>query len=331
MKDIEGKTILITGGAGTIGSELCNSFLSRFSSVRIIVLDISDNNIVLLKERLRILSNCDYYVGDVNDKQFLNYIFNLYSVDILIHCAAYKQVTLMQSDINLYSLIKNNLESLINIMDVSKEFSVEKFLFISSDKAVYPTSYMGMTKRLGEILISYENNLSNFTSFCSLRFGNIWDSNASLLSLFQTQWRYYKKIFITDKNAFRYFILKKEIFNYVLESLLDNQNSLFVGEYTRKKNIADIGIEFLNSKEIKDLENHIEYMGLRDGEKIDEELSYEYEILSELRGSNLKAVTNPLISEDIRTHISDILKFNILNESRPALTKLNQKSEVYFN
>lgn len=300
-------TILITGGAGSIGSAIVTYLVKQGSFV--VVFDISGNSIVILQEQLRKFSNAAFLVGDITDRQCVENVFCQFDVDVVIHCAAHKHVSLMQD--NVYSLVKNNVLGLKNVVDASIKCKVEKFVFLSSDKAVYPLSYMGSTKRLGELYIAYLNKKYVDIHFCSIRFGNVLYSNGSVFDMFDQQWKNDKKILITDKHATRFFISQEEATRYIAYALQNKKGDLFVGNYTNEMSVFDIATQFLRSKGILEAEKYIQCIGLRTGEKKVESLYYNDEVKSlndqeqifsldiqDKSTSNLEEVVNNMITQN---------------------------------
>lgn len=291
---IDNKTILITGAAGSIGEILVKNF-SKNANVTLILFDRNENDIYFLKEKnKRSKANLIYVLGDILDKEKLLYVFQTYHIDYVIHCAAYKQIPLME--LNLYEAIRNNIEGLLNIVEMSIRFKVAKFLFISSDKAVYPTSIMGLTKRAGELVVAKENQIIRTIQFLSLRFSNLLNSNGSILPLFERQLKLNNKISVTDKNASRFFINKDELSSIVIEALkYKGIRSILTGDYKNEININDLAKSFLLEKGYKNIEEHIDYVGLREGEKLKEDLKYSFEKKIKLKENLLYEIDSDII------------------------------------
>lgn len=279
---INNKIILITGAAGSIGEILVKNF-SKYSNVKLILLDRNENDLYFLKEKnKKCKASLIYVLGDILDKEKLVYVFQTHQIDYVIHCAAYKQLPLME--LNLYEAIRNNIEGLLNIVEISKRFKVIKFLFISSDKAVYPSSVMGLTKRAGELIIEKENQINKNIQFLSLRFSNVLNSNGSILPLFEKQLKLYNKISVTDESASRFFISEKELFNIVIEAIKYNgKRSILMGDYKNEINIKDLATSFLLENGHENIGTRIEYIGLREGEKLKEDLKYTFEKKKKLK------------------------------------------------
>lgn len=274
--ELKNKTILITGGSGSIGSAIVTYLVKQGAFA--IVFDISGNTIVSLQERLRKFSNATFLVGDITDRRSVENVFRQFDIDAVIHCAAHKHVSLMQE--NIYSLVKNNVLGLKNVVDTSAKNKIKKFVFLSSDKAVYPSSFMGSTKRLGELFMSYMDMKHADIHFCSIRFGNVLYTNGSVFDMFEEQWKNDKKILITDRGATRFFISQEEATRYIIYALQSKEGDLFVGNYTNERSVFEIATQFLRDKEILETEKHIKCIGLRPGEKKVESLCYNDEVKS---------------------------------------------------
>lgn len=329
--DLSNKTILITGAGGSIGNEITSFFSNNYIDLNLIAFDISENNLVLLKERLRDKRNIDYVIGDVRDELFLHELFKSNYIDIVIHCAAYKQVAFMQN--NLYWLINNNLKGLMTLLNVIESYNVRKFLNISTDKAVYPSSHMGMTKRLGELLITSRNRKQKKTHLTSLRFGNIFYSSGSVLPIFEIQWKYFNKIFISDIKAKRFFINKNDLSKFIYQSLLQRDFDLVIGNYGEEKFIYDLAVSFLKEKKVENIDECISIQKLKQGEKISESLRYDFEIIHPL--ANYPDVygikSNNFYGESVEAFIDKIISENLLSNSNKIKYYLESEAYKYFN
>ena len=179
------KTILITGAAGSIGSELTKQ-LSVFNCKKLVLLDISESALYDLQQELfsKMISNFHVVISDVRNKTRLDHIFSVQKPDIVFHAAAYKHVPLMEQ--NPYEAISTNIFGTYNTASLSSKYNVEKFVLISTDKAVNPTSIMGATKRIAELCMRQNEFLESNTNFITTRFGNIIGSSGSVIPLFKT-------------------------------------------------------------------------------------------------------------------------------------------------
>ncbi|GAB6137403.1 SDR family NAD(P)-dependent oxidoreductase [Halanaerobaculum tunisiense] len=269
------KKVLVTGGAGSIGSELCRK-LCKSNVSEIILCDINENKLYLIYRELKRKTNANVIpkIVNIRDKEKLKGVFEQYRPDIVFHAAALKQVPLLES--NIVEGIKTNIFGTKNLLDIADNYEVEKFIYISTDKAVKPTNVMGATKRVGEILISQFS--SNMTKL-GVRFGNVYGSSGSVVPLFEKQICNGGPVTLTHSKAKRFFMSKSEAANLLLKvgNIGKNKNIyiLNMGEAKPIKKIAEDLIKNAGYKVGKDIK--IEYIGLREGEKIKEELFYPQE------------------------------------------------------
>lgn len=332
MNEIIDKTILVTGGAGTIGSQFIKGLLHKGFTGEIIIFDRSETSLVFLKQDLEGFENCKFILGDILDINMLQFVFEKFSIQIIVHCAAYKQVPFMQK--NLYELFRNNVEGLLNVLSFSEIRPLESFLFISTDKAVYPSNYMGITKRIGELLVDDYNNTIEKTNFFSLRFGNVLESNGSVLQLFERQWEMHNKIFVTNKNAKRFFIMPEDIYSFIVDVLVHkNSNStFFIGKYKTEIKIVELAMEFLKKKKVHNSSDFIDFTSLRSGEKIFESLHYNFEQKEELKDSRVMLLTSKYTTDNnLKNSMERLVKQNTpLNQNliKNQLDKISKT--IYF-
>lgn len=267
------KSILVTGGGGSIGSEICRQIAKQHPK-KLIILDIYENNAYeIQQELLRAYNNSlnfDVVIGSVRDYQRMNDIFAQYRPDIVIHAAAHKHVPLMEA--SACEAIKNNVFGTYNIANLSEKYGVKKFILISSDKAVNPTNIMGASKRLCEMAIQCRTD--SHTEFCAVRFGNVLGSNGSVVPLFKKQIECGGPVTITDRRMIRYFMTIEEAVQLVLEAgSMANNGELFVLDMGKPVKILDLAesmIKLAGLEPYKDI--NIVEIGLRPGEKLYEEL-----------------------------------------------------------
>lgn len=216
-KLINEKVVLVTGGGGSIGSELCRQII-KYNPKQLIIFDIYENNLynieIELKEKYSDIK-IEAIVGSIRDNKKLEWLFKTYNVQLVFHAAAHKHVPLME--INPLEAIKNNVIGTYNLVKYVNEYNVKKFVLISSDKAVNPTSIMGATKRLCEMIIQAKNNESN-TDFVAVRFGNVLGSNGSVVPLFERQIKEGGPVTITDKEVTRFFMTITESVGLILQA-----------------------------------------------------------------------------------------------------------------
>ena len=267
---LKNKKILISGGCGSIGSEIVKQLLNLEIN-NLIVVDNNECGIFDLKNEVREKyknNNIHFHLADILDSHRLDRIFNNERPDIIYHCAAYKHVPIMED--NPWESIKVNIMGTKNIADISIKYNVEKFLMISTDKAVNPTNVMGASKRVSEIYINNLNKQSD-TQFITTRFGNVLGSSGSVIPTFIKQINKYKKIDITHKNIIRYFMTIPEAAQLVLyASTIGKRGQILMFDMGEPVRIYDLAQNIIKNYTNNDIEINI--IGLRAGEKLYEEL-----------------------------------------------------------
>ncbi|MCD8398458.1 MAG: polysaccharide biosynthesis protein [Lachnospiraceae bacterium] len=268
-----GKTVLVTGGGGSIGSELCRQ-IAALQPKKLIILDIYENNAYDIQQEL-IRKYGDYLnletvIASVRDEKRLNEIFAENRPDIVFHAAAHKHVPLMEH--SGCEAIKNNVLGTYNVANMAEKYGVQKFLLISTDKAVNPTNIMGASKRLCEMVIQCRTD--SRTEFTAVRFGNVLGSNGSVIPLFKKQIEAGGPITLTDKRIIRYFMTIPEAVGLVMETgAMAHNGELFVLDMGKPVKILDLAenmIKLSGLTPYKDID--IVEIGLRPGEKLYEEL-----------------------------------------------------------
>jgi FlaA1/EpsC-like NDP-sugar epimerase len=270
---IRGKTVLITGAGGSIGSELSRQVLG-FKPRDLILVDHSEFNLFTIEHELRAKAgNAVSLVPalvDVKDKSSLERIFSQYSPRIVIHAAAYKHVQLVEQ--NPSAAILNNIEGTKNILDLSEEHGVETFVLISTDKAVNPVGVMGATKRVCELLVQLAGERTR-RRFCSVRFGNVLGSSGSLIPLLQRQISAGEALTITHPDMTRYFMLIPEAVSLVLRaSTIAKPGDVAILDMGEPVKIVDIAASLRSLMGRDEQDNPIVFVGVRPGEKMYEEL-----------------------------------------------------------
>jgi FlaA1/EpsC-like NDP-sugar epimerase len=267
---IKDKTIIVTGAAGSIGSKLVK-LLVDLNPKLIVCVDWWENGIFYLQQDLQSKNNIEYRIADIKNPHTVDQIFKKYKPDILFHAAAYKHVPLMQD--NPIEAFNNNVWGSYNLMSLSIQNNIKNFVYISTDKAVNPVNVMGTTKRLGEMILEVLANSQDITKFNAVRFGNVIQSNGSVMHIFKKQIEQGQPLTVTDKNVTRYFMTIEEAAQLVIQStVLGKNGEIFVldmGEPIKVIDLAKSLVRILN-KQIK-----IKITGLRPGEKMFEELSYD--------------------------------------------------------
>jgi len=277
--DIAGRSILVTGAAGSIGSELCRQIVS-FNPRRLILFDQAESELFKIDQELRQKhTNVEIVpvVGDIRDFRCVEDITRTHSINSVYHAAAYKHVPMMQT--HVVEAVRNNIIGTWNVVRAAHKCHVGKFLMISSDKAVNPTSIMGVTKRIAELIVAASNGRESGTRFVSVRFGNVLGSNGSVVPTFQAQIAAGGPITVTHPEMRRYFMSIREAVQLVLQaSTMGDGAEIFVldmGEPVRILDLAHNMIQLAGLKPGEDIE--IQIIGLRPGEKLFEEISLEGE------------------------------------------------------
>ena len=271
---IQGKTVLVTGGGGSIGSELCRQ-ISSYDPKKIIILDIYENNAYSIQQELirqyGDLLDIEIEITSIRDRNKLNQLFNIYDIDIVFHAAAHKHVPLMEN--NPEEAIKNNVTGTYNVVQAAHEHRIDKFVLISTDKAVNPTNVMGATKRIAEMIIQSYNSSSE-TDFVAVRFGNVLGSNGSVIPLFKEQIKEGGPITVTHEEITRYFMTIPEAVQLVLRAAsMAEGGEIFVLDMGEPVKIKDLAYNLIKLSGLEpEIDIDIEYTGLRPGEKLYEEL-----------------------------------------------------------
>ena len=281
---LTGKTIMVTGGGGSIGSELVRQIL-RFHPKQIILVDIYENCMYDVQQEVKIDTAHGLYpadvemvclIGSIRDKARIDEIMEKYHPSVVFHAAAHKHVPLVEGSPE--EAIKNNVFGTNNVIRSCIEHGVERFVQISTDKAVNPTNVMGATKRMCEILVQgYRNN--GVTKLCAVRFGNVLGSHGSVIPLFKEQIEKGGPVTVTDPNIIRYFMTIPEAAQLVLQAGMYAQSGeIFVLDMGTPVKIADLAENMIRlSGFIPNVDIAIEYTGLRPGEKMYEELNLDRE------------------------------------------------------
>ncbi len=284
---VGGKTALITGGGGSIGSELCRQ-VAAHSPGRLVIVDIYENNAYSIQQELLNKYgdklNLEVYIASVRDKVRLEKIFEKEKPDIVFHAAAHKHVPLME--VSPMEAVKNNVFGTFNTAMAAMKSGVDRFILISTDKAVNPTNIMGATKRACEMVICYFASLNSNTTYAAVRFGNVLGSNGSVIPLFKKQIENKQDVTVTDPNIIRYFMTIPEAAQLVLTAgAMAKGGEIFVLDMGKPVKIYDLACKMISLAGLtlgKDID--IKIVGLRPGEKLYEEL-----LMSE---EGLKTTTN---------------------------------------
>lgn len=279
-KFISGKRVLITGGGGSIGSELVRQCL-KFNPAILLILDISELN---LFEIDREVNNGNSEVlfktllFDIRDSQNLEKVFSEFKPQIVFHAAAYKHVP-MQEQFPLEA-IKTNIFGTFNLSDLSVKYNVDKFVLVSTDKAVRPTNVMGATKRIAELIVQNKSNLSSKTEFVAVRFGNVLGSSGSVIPIFQEQIRKGGPVTVTDPDMERFFMSIPEASQLILQTCsIGVGGEVFILDMGKPVKIINVAKELIRLSGYDLDEINIKIVGQRPGEKKIEELAHPNEVL----------------------------------------------------
>ena len=281
---IKGKSILVTGAGGSIGSQIVREIF-KFKPSQLVLVDVNENALYMLERDLDFEKSHSKEYADIQyiseivsirEKAALAEVFDKYKPDVVFHAAAHKHVPLMER--RPQEAIKNNVFGTKNVMDVAIEKEVERFIMISTDKAVNPTNAMGASKRLTEIILQSKGNKYK-TKFAAVRFGNVLGSNGSVIPIFKEQIKKGGPITITHRNIIRYFMTIPEAAQLVLQAgYYASEGEIFLLDMGEPVKIIDLAtnlIKLSGLEPYKDID--IEEIGLRPGEKMYEELSLDYE------------------------------------------------------
>ena len=281
---IHNKVVLVTGGGGSIGSELCRQII-RFEPERLVIVDIYENNLYDIEQELKYnypQAKIDAIVASVRDKDRLNEIFNEFKPYLVFHAAAHKHVPLMET--SPLEAIKNNVFGTYNAVNCADEYNVKRFVLISTDKAVNPTNIMGATKRLCEMIIQAKNKVSN-TEYVAVRFGNVLGSNGSVVPLFKKQIAHGGPVTVTHKDITRFFMTIPEAVSLVLQAMSGAKGGeIFVLDMGEPVKIYDMAKKLIKLSGLEpDVDIPIKVTGLRPGEKLYEEILMQEEGLTETK------------------------------------------------
>ena len=314
---IEGKTILITGAGGSIGSELCRQII-KYNPSRMVLFDIYENNLYNIELELKSIYKhieIDAIVGSVRDLKKLESVFETYNPYLVFHAAAHKHVPLMEN--SPLEAIKNNVFGTYNVANCADKYKARKMILISTDKAVNPTNIMGATKRLCEMIIQVKNKTSK-TEYAAVRFGNVLGSNGSVVPLFKKQIAEGGPVTVTHRDIIRYFMTIPEAAQLVLQAMsYAKGGEIFVLDMGEPVKIYDLAVSLIKLSGYEpDIDIPIVFTGLRPGEKLYEELLMKEEGLQKTENKKI------FIGEPTQLDEKDIL------EKLAKLKKLIENEET---
>ena len=297
---IKDKTVMVTGGGGSIGSELCRQII-KYNPKKLLILDIYENNayeIQMELERHYPEADISTLIGSIRDYDRMEAIFSKYRPDIVYHAAAHKHVPLMEKSPN--EAIKNNCMGTLNVVKLSDKYKVDNFVLISTDKAVRPTNIMGATKRICEMIVQTYARKSEHTRFAAVRFGNVLGSNGSVIPLFLKQIEEGGPVTVTHKEITRFFMTIPEAVSLVLQaSLFAKGGEIFVLDMGKPVRIYELAENLIRLRGFKpNVDIKIDVIGLRPGEKLYEEILMDEEGLDKTDNKMIYIVKPLKIDEE---------------------------------
>ena len=323
---IKDKVVLVTGGGGSIGSELCRQII-KFKPQRLVIVDIYENNLYDIEQELKFnypKIQIDAIVASVREKERLNEIFAEYKPYLVFHAAAHKHVPLMET--SPLEAIKNNVFGTYNVVNCADEYGVKRFILISTDKAVNPTNIMGATKRLCEMIVQAKNKVSN-TEYAAVRFGNVLGSNGSVVPLFKKQIAKGGPVTVTHKEITRFFMTIPEAVSLVLQAMSTAKGGeIFVLDMGEPVKIYDMAIKLIKLSGLEpNVDIQIKVTGLRPGEKLYEELLMSEEGLQATKHDKIH-VAEPMridmnMIEEKLAELKNLLE-NCNNEQKDEIKKV---------
>lgn len=306
---IQGKTVMVTGGGGSIGSEICRQLVAN-KVEKLVIVDEYENTTYELEQELRRFypeSDIEIQIASIRDYERMEEIMKEYQPAFIYHAAAHKHVPLMEYSPN--EAVKNNCEGTLNMVKLADKYGVEKFVQISTDKAVRPTNVMGATKRICEMIIQDYNNKSQ-TEFVAVRFGNVLGSNGSVIPHFLKQIESGGPVTVTHRDITRFFMTIPEAVSLVLAAgLMAKGGEIFVLDMGEPVRIYDLACNLIRMKGLEPEEDiKIDIIGLRPGEKLYEEILMEEEGLQETENQKIH-IGKPLeIDSDFETKLNNLIK-----------------------
>lgn len=329
---IKDKVVLVTGGGGSIGSELCRQ-IAKYNPKLLLILDIYENNAYDIQNELSFNEpnlNKKVIIASVRDKFRLNQVISAYKPSIIFHAAAHKHVPLMED--NPGEAIKNNVLGTLNMVELAIQYKVEKFVLISTDKAVNPTNIMGATKRLCEMIVQAANNeRGNKTEFVAVRFGNVLGSNGSVIPLFKKQIKKGGPVTLTHKNITRYFMLIPEAAQLVLQAgAYAKGGEVFVLDMGKPVKIYDLAENLIKLSGYKPNEEiKIQITGLRPGEKLYEELLMNKDLRKTQHNKIFVDKPESISLSNLKNQIDDLIFATKLGNENMLKDKLKEIVPTY--
>lgn len=325
---LSGKSCLVTGGGGSIGSEICRQIV-RMNPKRVVIVDIYENNAYDIQQELvrdGIPPEMVFVeIGSVRDMAKMRVLFEKYKFDVIFHAAAHKHVPLMETSPE--EAIKNNVKGTYNIAHLAHRYNAQKMVLISTDKAVNPTNVMGASKRMCEMVVQYMSQTYTNTKYAAVRFGNVLGSNGSVIPLFTKQIEAGGPVTVTHPEIIRYFMTIPEAVSLVLEAgTMSNGGETFVldmGEPVKIVTLAENLIRMYGYKPYEDMK--IEFCGLRKGEKLYEELLMSEETLKTTHNKKIFIMDQPIINcDEFKANMQNIMEIAGKNDSMGTVKALRK-------
>ncbi len=330
-REFHGKTVLVSGAGGSIGSEICRQ-LVKFGAKNIIMLEASEFNLYQIDLSLRETVECrngtttiHSYLQSVTDRTSVRRIFREHRPDTVLHAAAFKHVPLVEA--NPVPGIRNNINSTIILAEAAIDFGTCSFLLISSDKAVNPTNVMGMSKRCCEMIIqSIDQTSAGRVRFMAVRFGNVLASSGSVIPRFLDQIRRGGPVTVTHRDVTRYFMMVEEAVGLVLQaSAMGSGGEIFVLDMGTPVKISDLAERLIRINGLEPFRDiKIEFTGLRPGEKLYEELILEGDEVATPHGDIFIAIPEPIDACMILSSTRKLLDLTEQEDSAPCVTAIRQ-------
>lgn len=334
--EISGRSVLVTGGGGSIGSELCRQ-ISHYQPSKIIILELSEFNLYSIERELSSLFPVLSIVpvlGSVTDENLVENTIKIHKPDIIFHAAAYKQVPLLESQ-RLAAML-NNIKGTWVIAQQAQKYQVKKFILVSTDKAVNPSNVMGCTKRISEIICQLLAHQCK-TKFSIVRFGNVLDSVGSVIPLFSEQIKSGGPVTVTHPDITRYFMMIPEACQLILKAAqIDGSGKIFVLDMGEPIKISDLAKKMIQlSGKVPDEDIDIEYIGLRPGEKLYEELFHKEELLHDTGEKRIfsteKRVTQWNKAEEVLKNLISSVNENDLKTAFSLIVELVPEARLNQN
>jgi len=329
---LKNKRILVTGAGGSIGSELCRQIV-KFSPELLILLDNHENYVYYLGVEFSTLYPQLKYktvIGDIKDIGLLRHLFFTYKPDVVFHAAAHKHVPLMEE--NPVSAVKNNIIGTRNLIYAANHYGVERFVLISTDKAVNPTSVMGATKRISEMILQAKAKKSK-TRFMAVRFGNVLGSDGSVIPLFKKQIEERRPVTVTHPEAKRYFMSASEAAQLVLQAgAIGKRGEIFILDMGDQIKILDLARNLITLSGLKlDKDIFIKFIGLRPGEKLYEETLHDIEKDKTTKYEEIYiAEANEFEPRILRKQVKELEKLANVMDTERILNKMHEILPSYL-